>query len=209
MPALACAIGGSAAFADHGEALEGVWARLERGARDRRSAWHTPVVASTKDGEARARVMVLRGADRDARDLRLHTDRRAAKFSDLADHPHVELLFYDKAENLQVRARGRARVEADGPAADGAWANTRLFGRRCYMAPNAPGSESAVPASGLPAELEGREPSLVESESGRTNFAVVLVALDRLEWLHLAHTGHRRGVLEWNGGEWRGRWLLP
>ena len=167
------------------------------------------MVASSVGGEGRARVVVLRAADRDARRLRFHTDARSAKAEELRAQQRVELLFYDPAANLQLRARGDARVERHGPDADAAWAATRLFGRRCYMAPERPGADADRPASGLPEHLEGREPTLAESEAGRANFAVVLVTLERLEWLHLAHTGHRRGVLTWDGAGWGGRWLLP
>lgn len=201
--------GPTAPFADHEEALVRLWERLAVGARDRRSPWHTPVVASSVGGEARARVVVLRAADAATRRLRFHTDARAAKAGELRDHPRVELLFYDPGANLQLRARGDARVETAGPEPDAAWAATRMLGRRCYLAPEPPGTAVRQPLSGLPADLENREPSPSESEAGRGNFAVVLVALDRLEWLHLAHGGHRRGVLAWNGSAWSGQWLLP
>lgn len=206
---MAAGRGPTAPFADHDEALAQLWERLSAGARDRRSAWHTPVVASSVGDEARARVVVLRGADAAARRLRFHTDARAAKADELRARPRVELLFYDPAANLQLRARGDARVETHGAEPDSAWAATRMFGRRCYLAPQPPGAQVAEPHSGLPAELEAREPTPAESEAGRSNFAVVLVTLDRLEWLHLAHGGHRRGVLAWTGSEWQGQWLLP
>ncbi len=195
------------------KAAEGdIWARLGRAVVDRRSPWHTPVLATvTADGAPALRVLVLRGVARAERRLRLHTDIRSAKVGEIAAEPRVGLLFYDKAAKLQLRVSGTAQVAHDGAEADSAWAATRLFGRRCYTAPVAPGTPAPGPVSGLPAELEHREPTREESETGRPNFAIVLVEVVRLEFLHLAVTGHRRGVLTWDphGRGWEGRWLVP
>lgn len=197
-------------FADLDSALEALWQRLGRAARDRRSPWHTPVVATVgRDGRPRARVMVLRGVDRAGAELRLHTDIRVPKVAEVAAGPRVSLLFYDAPGKLQLRLEGEARIERDGPAADAAWAASRPFSRRCYLAPVAPGTVSAGPTSGLPPELEGVEPSLEASEAGRQHFALLLVRAGALEFLWLAFGGHRRGRFERAGEGWQGSWLIP
>jgi hypothetical protein len=30
-----------------------------------------------------------------------------------------------------------------------------------------------------------------------------------MEWLYLAHQGHRRAEFVWQDGDWQGRWLVP
>jgi len=198
--------------ADLGAAEADIWQRLLRATRDRRSPWHTPALATTgADGAPRARVLVLRGVARESRLLRLHTDVRSGKVAELAADPRCALLFYDPGARLQLRASGCARVERDSAAADAAWAGTRLLGRRCYLAPVAPGTPAAGPVSGLPPALEGRQPTAEESESGRAHFAIVLVTVHRLEFLQLAFSGHRRGAFDWRDdvGAWTGHWLVP
>jgi hypothetical protein len=191
-------------------ALDALWQRLGRATRDRRSAWHTPVVATVgADGQPSARVMVLRGVDRAGGMLRLHTDLRTAKVGEIAANPRVALLFYDAGAKLQLRLEGDARIEAGGPAADQAWAATRLLGRRCYTAPVAPGTPADGPVSGLPPALEGREPTPEESESGRPHFSVLLVQARALEFLYLAMTGHVRARFEATPEGWAGRFLIP
>ncbi|MFQ3665675.1 MAG: pyridoxamine 5'-phosphate oxidase family protein [Sphingomonadaceae bacterium] len=197
-------------FEDLDAAQAALWQRLVRAARDRRSAWHNPVVASVGlDGAPRARVMVLRHADRESGRLRLHTDIRTSKVAELAREPRVALLFYDAPARLQLRLEGLARIESQGEAADLAWAASRPFSRRCYTAPAAPGTPADGPTSGLPPELEQREPTLAESEAGRPHFAVMLVDARSLEFLHLAVTGHRRGRFCRDGDGWLGSWLIP
>jgi pyridoxine/pyridoxamine 5'-phosphate oxidase len=195
------------ALATAGDAL---WQRLGRATKDRRSAWHTPVVATVSpEGLPSARVMVLRGADRATATLRLHTDVRAAKVAHLRRNPGVAILFYDAGAKLQLRVEGEGRIEADGPAADAAWAATRLLGRRCYTAPVAPGAPADGPVSGLPAHLEAREPTLDESETGRPNFSALVVRIRALEFLYLAMTGHIRGRFEASDEGWDGHFLIP
>lgn len=176
-------------------------ARLARAAQDRRSAMHTPVVATAN---ADVRVMVLR--DFDPWSLRFHTDVRAPKVNMIEGAPQVGVLFYDKAEGVQIRVRGTARIERDGPIADGAWEESTNFARRCYLG-NGPGAVAEKPTSGLPAAFEGLEPTDEELLPARENFAVLLVELHELDWFHLAHDGHRRALFDLVTGE--SQWITP
>ena len=86
--------------------------RLVGAMEDRRSPMHTPVVATA---DADARVMVLRHFT--PWTLRFHTDTRAPKVAVIARNPQIGVLFYDKAEKVQIRVRGLARVESEGAVA--------------------------------------------------------------------------------------------
>ena len=183
-----------------------LWVRLADAAASGKSAWHTPAVG-TADGDLR--VMVLRHADPAAASLRFHTDARSPKAALIGGGGPVSLLFYDAAAKLQLRCTGIGQVSSIGAAADAAWAASAPSSRRCYLAEAAPGTISAAPTSGLPAAAEGRVPTLAESEAGRANFAVIIVELTRIDWLHLAHNGHRRALFERDGYGWPGRWVVP
>ena len=192
--------------------LADVWQRLGRAAKDRRAAMHTPVVATvTKAGIPSQRVMVLRAFDRATATLRFHTDARAAKAEQVGSGSPVSILGYDAGAKRQFRLSGTARIETDTPAADRAWAEATLFARRCYLADPAPGTVSDLPVSGLAADIEGRKPEdEAEVAPGRANFALLMADIDTVEFLHLAHTGHRRAVFVRSGeGLWQGQWLVP
>jgi pyridoxamine 5'-phosphate oxidase len=187
-----------------------IWTRWTRGGADRRSPFHTPVVASVRmDGAPEQRVMVLRKADPLAATLRFHTDLRSAKVEELRQSPVVSVVGYDPQAKVQIRASGIAAIAHDGTMSNAAWAATSISGRRCYLADPAPGTASPVATSGLPSPFDQTMPTLVESEAGRANFAVLLVTVDRLEWLYLAASGHRRAAFTRDGDAWRGRWLVP
>lgn len=173
---------------------------------------HTPVVATlTGNGIPSQRVMVLRAFDRASATLRFHTDARAAKVDQVGDASPVSILAYDPGAKRQFRLTGTARIETATPAADEAWAEATLFAKRCYLADPAPGTVSKGPVSGLPEDIEGRKPDDdAEVAPGRANFALLLAEIDTIEFLHLAHTGHRRTLFRRSAdGQWQGQWLVP
>jgi hypothetical protein len=191
------------------DVLQASWQLLVRGGADRRSPLHTPVVASTDaNGAPEARVMVLRKAEPGTATLRFHTDARSPKCTQL-DGRAVAVLGYHPQEAVQLRLKGRARVLTSDPLADEAWARSTAFARRCYMALEAPGTVMTGPGSGLPPEVEGVRPSEAQLAPARANFALLLVDVAEIDWLHLAHSGHRRARFVRAGSDWTGAWVAP
>lgn len=190
--------------------LADIWMRLVRGGADRRSAFHTPVVASVDaEGVPQQRVMVLRKCVEADATMRFHTDLRSAKVGEMGTRARVNVLGYDPAAKIQIRASGMAIVTGTGDIADAAWLASSPSSRRCYLTRYGPGSVTDKPISGLPASLESRVPERSETEAGRINFAVLTVTLDTLEWLYLAHDGHVRARFAHENGVWKGQWLIP
>lgn len=175
--------------------------RLGEGAGDRRSAFHTPAVATA---DADARIMVLRAFDTDSWTLRFHTDARAPKVAAIGQGAPVGVLFYDQEAKIQIRVRGTGRIERFGPIADKAWEEATNFARRCYLG-EGPGAVSDGPTSGLPERFEGVEPSEQELAPARENFAVLLVTVEEADWFYLSNDGHVRA--QFSGDE--GRWVAP
>lgn len=188
--------------------LAHAWALLVRGGADRKSPLHTPVVCSVDgDGLPQARVMVLRKASPADATLRFHTDARSPKVAQLDGRP-VAVLAYHAGEQVQLRIAGTARVHNHGALVDGIWQQSTLFARRCYLAQGAPGTPLAGPSSGLPAAIEGQQPTAEQIAPARGNFAVLWVDVTAIDWLHLANSGHRRALFRSRDG-WAGGWLAP
>lgn len=188
--------------------LSHAWTLLVRGGADRKSPMHTPVIASVDaHGLPHARVMVLRKADPAAATLRLHTDARSPKVAQLDGRP-VSVVAYHAGEQVQLRIAGTARVLADGDTVDAIWNQSTLFARRCYLAQHPPGTPLPGPASGLPAWIEGQQPTAEQIEPARPNFATLWIDVTAIDWLHLANSGHRRAVFRASDG-WAGVWAAP
>ena len=174
------------------------------GVTDRRSAFHTPMVATvSEDGSPALRTVVLRAADADKRTLRFHTDARSAKFGELWAAPRVALGFYDPVTKVQLRVDGTATLHTYDALGLDAWRGTRPMSRACYRILPAPGSKIGDPRRVEAVEGEGH------SDAGADNFAAVLVAVDRLEWLYLAARGHRRARFTWDEESMEVVWLVP
>lgn len=194
------------------ETLEAVLAdaahHLTHAAADRKSAMHVPVVG-TADGDLR--MMVLRACDPGIGLLRFHTDARSPKAQAIGAGGKASVLAFDPAAKIQLRLRGNARIEVAGPVADGAWAEASEYARRCYLAQGAPGSPAGQPTSGLPAAVEGIRPDAEQLLPARENFAVLLIEPISLDWLYLAHDGHRRAQFARTGPgqDWQGTWVIP
>ncbi len=186
---------------------------LIRGKQDRRHPYHQPVLATTDtEGYPDARTVVLRGVDRDAATLRCHTDARSPKLAHLARTPRAAWLFYDPRARVQLRIAGGTRALTEGPEVDQAWADTRLFSRRCYLAPHAPGSlaEGATePDPNLPDDLIDHNPDPERAERGRQHFAIVTTTIDTIDWLRLGAKGHARARFVRTPAGWDKHWARP
>ncbi len=191
--------------------LANIWETFEVGVREAKHPFHTPVVATTAPSDCDARVVVLRRASFDRRELVFHTDARAPKVRLLRACHTTAWVFYDPAGKIQVRAKGNTVVHHGDAVAQAAWACTKLMSRRCYLAELAPSTPVDVPSSGLPPALVERSPTASESEPGFANFAVCVTQVNRLDWLQLAARGHRRAAFVWDDSlaGWRGYWLTP
>ncbi len=180
--------------------------RLIQAGKDRRSPMHTPVVGTS---DANLRVMVLREFDGEQWGLRFHTDARAPKCTAVREGGAVGVLFYDPGAKTQIRARGNGKALTQGAQVDAAWKQSSNYARRCYLAEGAPGRAADGPTSGLPQWAEGIQPDDAQVAPARENFAILTVELTSLDWLYLAHDGHRRARFRRDGAEWRGGFVIP
>lgn len=190
-------------YNDLAATLAEAWAMLARGATDRRTAFHTPAVATIgRGGEPEVRTVVLRAVDVARRELRFHTDVRSRKVAELRHDPRISLLFYDADAKVQLRVGGVAEVHTAGSrTAEHAWHQSQAMSRLCYGQRVSPGVAVEDPA----ASLAGSE----DAERGQPNFCAVEVRVERLEWLYLAVRGHRRALFVLEGATERGTWLAP
>ena len=177
------------------------WALLARGAKDRRSPFHTPSVATiTPHGFPEIRTVVLRACDTDAHNLRFHTDTRSGKIADIQQNPNASLHFYDHGAKIQLRVRARLEL-LTGNAYDAAWNATRPMSRECYQVTQSPGSPLSVP-SDVVFDADA-------TNDGADHFAPVIAHVQQIEWLYLAARGHRRAIFDFTTPEPQHNWLVP
>jgi hypothetical protein len=158
------------------------WALLERGARDRRSPFHAPTIATVSPSGPQARTVTLRQVDRARATACFNADARAGLVGQLCADPRASLHAYSSAEKTQLRLRTHAVLHRGDALAEAAWHAASPSAKRCYLVPP-PGSPSPLPASGLPDALERRAPTPAESAIGFDRFCMVELWIDEIEWL--------------------------
>jgi len=179
------------------------WAILQEGVEQRKSPLHTPVLATLRNQQPEARVVVLRAADEHDRTLDCHTDRRTQKTSQIDNHSTVSWVFYDVDRKLQLRARGTARVLTSAIDTDERWSSMGDYSRLCYAQPTAPGQIVDEIVNATPS------PNVDDVNAGRHQFAIVRSDIIEIEWLYLLQTGHRRAVIRWENDEPIANWIMP
>jgi 3-hydroxyisobutyrate dehydrogenase len=183
------------------------WNRLVNGAVKSRDAFHTPCVATQCNGDINLRTVVLRKALPEIKELRFHTDTRSKKWKELTLNPSISALFYDAADRIQIRVKGRAVLQFNNDITAAAWQKTSLSSRRCYLTNFDPSSFTDNPTSGLTEQIEQENFTLEESEIGFNHFGIVSIQVQNIDWLWLHHAGHRRAYFDYVSGSFS--WMIP
>ncbi len=185
------------------DTLDHAWACMNAGAAPGKSRFSMVQVATVgADGAPRARTVVIRSVDADARQIAFHTDRRSPKVRELQSDPRVTVIGYDMEARRQVRIEGLARLHIGDNEALGAWSASRADTRVNYQSETAPGEEIARPGDA------NKRPS-ADEKAGFSHFCRVVVEVSKIDWLDLATDGHRRACHIWNGADWDSAWVAP
>ena len=191
--------------------LERSWRLLEAAVGDPGSPARTPVLISVStDGLAQGRTVVLRGFNRQQRQLKVFTDVRSAKVVQLCAQPTCTLVVYQPDPMIQLRLNTRAVIHHDNELTQDAW--TAMPGpNRCnYLTDPDPGSVSVDPTDGRPVITAESAPDHKENEIAYSHFAVIVFTIVELEWLYLPRRGHRRAQFIWDGADaLQSDWLIP
>jgi pyridoxine/pyridoxamine 5'-phosphate oxidase len=188
-----------------------IWERLSAAVKSSKHPFHLPAIATINEkGLPSLRTVVLRNAVATKKSIYFHTDVRSAKWQGLQTNKAVAALFYDAATRLQLRIEGEAIHHYQDAYCEHAWHNIGVSSRRCYLATQAPSSIMHFPGSGLPDEMNYRNPTWEESAPGYNNFGVVEIKVQQIDWLWLNSKGHRRAIFQYQpNGNFQYYWLTP
>lgn len=174
-----------------------VIARLKQARGTISDPWRLPVLATLGSNGPDARVVVLRDILDEGRKLLAFSDRRAPKIAQIRQHSRVALVFYDPAGPVQLRMKGEAKVDEALDAKQ--WEGLTDIQRQNYRSLAIPGTPLTSPCEGW----------ATMDHSGLEEFAVIQIAVESMDWLWLARSGHRRAQFAWEEGGWCGRWVVP
>ena len=170
-----------------------LWQELTRAPHDRHHDWRTPTLATQGIDQCgpQARTVVLRHADASLWTLRVYTDGRSPKCSELVAQPLAQLTFWSKRLNWQLRVSALTTVELEGEQVNAAW-------ERIKQSPARADYLSALPPGHIQSTCEGS--ALKSSESlSEHHLAVLNFKVTSMDWLALSANGHRRAMLTPDG----------
>jgi pyridoxamine 5'-phosphate oxidase len=183
---------------------DSLWARIASALDGQWCPWSLPtLVTVAEDGAPCARVLALRSVDAGARRFVFHTDARSSKVRDIAGDPRVSLLFFDRDDAVQARFDGVAFVHHADPETAAAWRNVSALRRHACSVELEPGEP--LDAS----QRFDRLPAIQDADSGFTNFALIAVEANAIDWLWLGPQDLRRARFAWIGDRWSGSWIVP
>jgi pyridoxine/pyridoxamine 5'-phosphate oxidase len=205
-----------ASFSDLDALLDHVWATITGGAGNPERPFYTPTFVTRRrplaeeDGHPNARTVVLRAADREARALLFHSDRRARKIDEIRADDRVAFHHWDAGAREQLRLKGRAAVHTSSEVAERLWADATPRQRMLYVKDTPPGTRVEAPRSGLPDAVEDADELAADDvAAGRAHFAAVRTVVSEITWLTLGEEGHARARFTWTGEAWEGAWVIP
>src|SRR6056300_1370019 len=152
-------------------------------------------------------IVVLRKSDQKNHLIQFHSDIRSDKIEKLKSNNSASLVFYDKEEKIQVRAKVECIINHKNEITKQSWSKTAHISRKCYLVDNGPGTESDEPTSGLKPEKDNFDYTMEESEKGYENFTVIQCKIKSFEWSYPAAKGHRRARFDLENNNQT--WLVP
>lgn len=180
------------------ELSDRIWHALSSATEPGPDPWRTPVLATTGTAGPSARTVVLRAFTRPGFQLIAFSDARAAKVLELDLNPRAAWLFYDPVARVQLRVSTRMRLHRRDAVAQTYWHRLPEDQQSRYRSEAAPGTPRPDPGeSGTPG---------VGDES---QFAVLVGAMEELDWLWLNPRHHRRAKFQRSESGWSGYWVEP
>jgi hypothetical protein len=126
------------------------------------------------EGKPSARLMLLRGADRDSGRIWCHSRRETGKIADLRSNPAFTAVIYDAADAIQIRLSGTARLHELDDEATGHFDQLIL----------AKQSQHSVAGSKPDPIWPGESESLIRLSklASRKHFVVIEMTVESIDW---------------------------
>ena len=107
------------------EIIKKIWSMLGDAIKNRSSQFRIPTFICGNQNDFDGRIVVLRRSNIDERLLQFHSDIRSEKISKLKSNNKAALLFYDKEEKIQVRAKVKCTINHKNKITEESWSRDK------------------------------------------------------------------------------------
>lgn len=188
--------------------LKTSWNHLFRAAYTRKGDFQKGIIATVNGGQqASVRIVILREASAQNRQLLFFTDIRSPKVQEMKLHPDVSWLFWDDSRKLQIRMRGKVAFHTQDEHSRKLWDKLPTAARKSYATVSPPSSTIEEDTENLPQGWNNF--SEEQAEQFYPNFLLVVTTIEQIQCLHLHPQGHQHARFDWEEDQWKGSWLVP
>ena len=183
--------------------LEQVWKAIKDGIKDGSSSFHISTISTINlQGYPSSRSIVIRSLNKAKRIISFNTDTRSYKWKELETNSQLALHFYDSKLKIQIRISGSAKLHYN----DLEWDKAEEMSKIYYSSPFLPSSkiDDPIVTDNLIKNIKRNQ-----IEKGGKNFARTNVKINKIDWLYLLHTGHRRALFKFHKNNISMSWIAP
>lgn len=185
------------------QAFNEVHDQLTRAGVDTQHKFRFFTVATVDTSEKaipQSRMVVLRSFNDDWA-FEFFTDHRSSKVKQIEENPVISALFWDPAEQVQVRIEAQAVIHNQDNISATRWKHVQGDAQKAY---------TSVPAPGTPINAPTDAHEWPDSFSS-DYFSVVVCTVVRIKALQISGMEHLAFDFHLNAtsGEWLGEWIVP
>ena len=187
--------------------LEQVWKAIKDGIKDGSSSFHIFTISTINlQGYPSSRSIVIRSLNQAKRIISFNTDTRSNKWKELETNSQLGLHFYDSKFKIQIRISGSAKLYYNDLEWEKAWNESEEMSKIYYSSLFSPNSKIDDPmeTDNLIKNIKRKQ-----IEKGKKNFGKINVKINKIDWLYLLHTGHRRAVFKFHKNNISMSWIAP
>ena len=204
---------------DEAAVADTIWHLLVQ-ATSQRTAFTTMQLATLNERRSPSlRTVIIRRVNEATRSLVFITDTASAKVREIRQHPAVALTGYDAEGMQQLRLEGVASIVSNEKRRNEFWRTLAPHTHVLYRSHLVPGTPIAHPDDAFvtraeapldsPAEQSENSEVPLDSTEAPPRFALVDVRIERVDWLQLGTSPHRRFQLHSSAEGVTGTWVVP
>jgi hypothetical protein len=181
-----------------------IWNLLEEATRGRSPFNFMQLATVARNGAPKLRTVVIRDFRQDDCTIAFTADARSSKIEEIQNDARVAVVALDAGGGIQLRVEGRAELATDPPRRLDAWSKLKARSHVLFRSSLAPGSKLQSPLDAAP-----NTPWETSSHEPLEHFALLLVHIERMDWLEVNSEPHQRCQFQRSGSLWTGTWIAP
>ena len=121
-----------------------IWEFFQQGVKNKSSAFHYPTIATSREKSLNLRTVILRKVIREDHLIFFYTDHRSKKIVELKNNNQLLLHIYDKKNEIQIQAEGKAKIFNKVKLNQLTWNSLSNYAKQAYLTKKAPGKKLLI-----------------------------------------------------------------